>query len=796
MRCSSGTYIRAIARDVGAALGVGGHLTALRRTAVGSFDLAVGPHPRAARRRLRGAADRRRRPRERSPALDLDEDAGRRRAGRSGARPRRSRDGPTAVFAPDGEFLALYEPRRAAARPVAVFVCPRVGRSATCSSVGCAGCRSGAPSTTCPADLGRTVVTIGNFDGVHLGHRARAPRARARGRRARHRTVVAVTFDPHPMAVLRPEHAPPTLTTIETRAGLLDEAGVDDVLVDRRSTARSRPGRRRSSSTGSSSTRCTPGRSWSAPTSASAHQAAGDVATLRRGGGVARLRGRSASRSTADRRCGARPTSATAWPPVTSPAPRRRWAGRSPSAASWSRATSAAASSATRPPTCPITPVDAAPADGVYAGWLTRLDTGETYPAAISRRHQPDLRRRAGAPGRVLRPRPRRPRALRRRGRGRVRRPAARHGRSSRAMEALVETMHDDVRRARELLAPDAAPSRRRAPRPGSSRTACPTSSTRMRARCPRRAAAPPPGLPVAARGRPARRRRWRCCSALGHGRRRTPAARRCWLSAASAGAAVYALDRAARAADRWRGRCAAPSAACGCCCRWRPGAAAAAALRDVPLHQHRGVADDREPRTAACCGSRCCCCSARWRCCSCWCGCPRRSTGSTTRSTTTCVVRAMRRHAARGGEPRLVDAADIDPPEHAQVTGFERWQPGARAAGHPGRPGAAARGGGVRVLHAVRRVVMDDGGPRGLDRRADARPTRCGPRRRRARAGAGLGVPRGVLRPLLHRLRRHRRDLPRAVLHRGRELERAVGMRAVYLALRAMTLTASATAR
>ena len=39
VRCSSGTYIRAIARDLGAALGVGGHLTALRRTAVGAFDL-------------------------------------------------------------------------------------------------------------------------------------------------------------------------------------------------------------------------------------------------------------------------------------------------------------------------------------------------------------------------------------------------------------------------------------------------------------------------------------------------------------------------------------------------------------------------------------------------------------------------------------------------------------------------------------------------------------------------------------------------------------------------------------
>ena len=58
VRCSSGTYIRAIARDAGAALGVGGHLTALRRTAVGEFGLDVGAHARPAGRRVRDAADR------------------------------------------------------------------------------------------------------------------------------------------------------------------------------------------------------------------------------------------------------------------------------------------------------------------------------------------------------------------------------------------------------------------------------------------------------------------------------------------------------------------------------------------------------------------------------------------------------------------------------------------------------------------------------------------------------------------------------------------------------------------
>jgi riboflavin kinase/FMN adenylyltransferase len=81
-----------------------------------------------------------------------------------------------------------------------------------------------------PADLGGTVVVIGNFDGVHLGHRYVIGRARAiadeRGLR-----LVAVTFDPHPMAVLRPEHAPQQLTDLDRRSALLHDAGADDVLA-------------------------------------------------------------------------------------------------------------------------------------------------------------------------------------------------------------------------------------------------------------------------------------------------------------------------------------------------------------------------------------------------------------------------------------------------------------------------------------------------------------------------------------------------------------------------------------
>jgi riboflavin kinase/FMN adenylyltransferase len=82
-----------------------------------------------------------------------------------------------------------------------------------------------------PSDLGRTSVTVGNFDGVHRGHRHVIRRTRQVAEENSLGPVIAVTFDPHPIAVLRPEHAPPTITTIARRVDLLREAGVDDVLV-------------------------------------------------------------------------------------------------------------------------------------------------------------------------------------------------------------------------------------------------------------------------------------------------------------------------------------------------------------------------------------------------------------------------------------------------------------------------------------------------------------------------------------------------------------------------------------
>jgi riboflavin kinase/FMN adenylyltransferase len=75
------------------------------------------------------------------------------------------------------------------------------------------------------------VAIIGNFDGVHGGHRALVNQARQRAGAGPDDRVVAVTFDPHPAAVLRPDSAPARLTSVERRADLLREAGVDDVVV-------------------------------------------------------------------------------------------------------------------------------------------------------------------------------------------------------------------------------------------------------------------------------------------------------------------------------------------------------------------------------------------------------------------------------------------------------------------------------------------------------------------------------------------------------------------------------------
>jgi tRNA pseudouridine55 synthase len=123
--CSSGTYIRALARDLGEALGVGGHLTALRRTRVGPYEIAAAltldqlsttftviPLPEAARvafRPVQLTGDQARSVahggRVATEALDWP-----------------SGPGPVAAFAPDGSLIALLTDQDGQARPLAVFV--------------------------------------------------------------------------------------------------------------------------------------------------------------------------------------------------------------------------------------------------------------------------------------------------------------------------------------------------------------------------------------------------------------------------------------------------------------------------------------------------------------------------------------------------------------------------------------------------------------------------------------------------------------------------------------------------
>ena len=121
--CSSGTYVRALARDLGASLGSAGHLTALRRTRVGPFGLAEAvvlpePGPDAAPPTVDPIADVAARSfttLRLSAAQAADVRVGRRL-------PDLAIEGLTAVFDPDGTFLALYRPAPDGARPEAVFV--------------------------------------------------------------------------------------------------------------------------------------------------------------------------------------------------------------------------------------------------------------------------------------------------------------------------------------------------------------------------------------------------------------------------------------------------------------------------------------------------------------------------------------------------------------------------------------------------------------------------------------------------------------------------------------------------
>ena len=232
-----------------------------------------------------------------------------------------------------------------------------------------------------PSDLGPTAVVIGNFDGVHLGHRHVVARAREIADE-RALTVVAVTFDPHPMSVLRPEHAPTTLTSLTVRAELLGDAGADAVLAlpFDRDVASWMPEEfvRRVLVDGLHAAAVVVGANFRF-----GHRAAGDVATLRETGerfgftaeGIPLDGGPQVWSSTYVRMSlGAGDVAGAA------EALGRPYAVRGVVVRGDQRGRELGFPTAN----VPTDSLTAAPPDGVYAGWLRRLDTGETYPAAIS----------------------------------------------------------------------------------------------------------------------------------------------------------------------------------------------------------------------------------------------------------------------------------------------------------------------------------------------------------------------------------------------------------------------------
>lgn len=241
VECSSGTYVRALARDLGDALGVGGHLTALRRTRVGGVRVADAhgldalvaraeedhlPVPTiGSARALEGTM----------PQLALE--PAQALAVVHGQRVERGATTAATVAGVDreGRLVAVLERAGAWLRPVTVFMTPdEIGPVAeepdepTPRAEG-RGLRVWRAYSDVPPDLGPAVVTIGNFDGVHLGHQEVlgevVERARALGAAA-----VAVTFSPHPRAVHAPQEPLRLVTSAQQRREHLGAAGLDGLL--------------------------------------------------------------------------------------------------------------------------------------------------------------------------------------------------------------------------------------------------------------------------------------------------------------------------------------------------------------------------------------------------------------------------------------------------------------------------------------------------------------------------------------------------------------------------------------
>ena len=220
--CGSGTYVRSLAADVGEALRCGGHVEALARTRVGPL-------------RLEDAV----------PWAVIQEGAPRcwPPASFRPIAPSRTSRPSTCQRTPAGGWPTASAFPCPSSRPLT----PRRGRfRAACTPArpfsGSASCRSRDSARFASSmqivrgldqyrpDAPPSVVAQGTFDGIHLGHQAvirtAVGRARALGVRP-----VAVTFEPNPLAVLRPAEAPPELLPLDERLERIAALGPDACLV-------------------------------------------------------------------------------------------------------------------------------------------------------------------------------------------------------------------------------------------------------------------------------------------------------------------------------------------------------------------------------------------------------------------------------------------------------------------------------------------------------------------------------------------------------------------------------------
>ena len=451
VECSSGTYIRTLAADLGTALGGGAHLRDLRRTAIGSFTLDRGGAARGAR--------------PRAPAA----------AGRGAARPAGGRRSTTTLVADvgHGKVLPLERARRRPATgrgrcstPTA-RCSPSTSRTArgTAKPVGRARAPAGRRSLPpmevaarrrrrCPARRGQRRH--------HRRLRRRAPRppggdrrGPAPGRRARAARRAVVTFDRHPAdgRAARVGAAAAHRPRPEARAaGRHRRRPRPGDPLRRGPLARSRPrtSSARCSSTASAARLVIVGEDFHF-----GHQRRGDVALLARDGRRPRLRGRGPRPRR--RRRARRPATATGCRP---PRSARRWStgdldrGQRACSAGPTRCAGVVAHGDQRGRELGFPTANVAvpgeillPADGIYAGWYERAD-GTVQPAAHLARPAADvLRRGPREPARGAPPRLRR-RPLRRARPGALRRPPARRG-QVRPVEALVEQIRRDCDEAR-----------------------------------------------------------------------------------------------------------------------------------------------------------------------------------------------------------------------------------------------------------------------------------------------------------------------------------------------------------